>query len=78
MVFVQLTKEKTRCNWLLTVMSRRKPSSNHKGKSKMEKIVVRLKLLVEDIDYIASDQTMRINGKSLVQQEYIPLNSFHR
>ena len=25
----------------------------------MEKIVVRLKLLVEDIDYIASDQTMR-------------------
>lgn len=48
-----------------------------KGKSKMEKIVVRLKLLVEDIDYIASDQTMRINGKSLVQQEYIPLNSFH-
>ena len=39
--------------------------------------MVRLKLLVEDIDYIASDQTMRINGKSLVQQEYIPLNSFH-
>ncbi|RCK59012.1 Protein dom34 [Candida viswanathii] len=48
-----------------------------KGKAKLEKILVKLRLLVEDIDYVASDQTMRINGKSLLQQEYIPLNSYH-
>ncbi|EGW34355.1 uncharacterized protein SPAPADRAFT_59775 [Spathaspora passalidarum NRRL Y-27907] len=43
----------------------------------MEKVLLRLKLLVEDIDYIASDQTMRVNGKSLEQQEFVPLNSYH-
>lgn len=43
----------------------------------MEKILVKLRLLVEDIDYIASDLVMRVNGKSLLQQEYVPLNSYH-
>ncbi|KAI3404841.2 DOM34 [Candida oxycetoniae] len=53
------------------------PNQVTKGKAKMEKILVKLRLLVEDIDYVASDSTMRINGKSLLQQEYIPLNSYH-
>ena len=43
-----------------------------KGKAKLEKILVKLRLLVEDIDYIASDQTMRIDRKST------RLNSSHR
>ncbi|RLV90111.1 Protein dom34 [Spathaspora sp. JA1] len=53
------------------------PNQLQKGNSKMEKVLLKLKLLIEDIDYIASDQTMRINGKSLQQQEYVPLNSYH-
>lgn len=53
------------------------PAQIQKGKAKMEKVLLRLKLLVEDIDYIASDQAMRVNGKSLEQQEYVPLNSYH-
>ncbi|KAK6199195.1 uncharacterized protein RJT21DRAFT_44800 [Scheffersomyces amazonensis] len=48
-----------------------------KGKSKMEKILVKLKLLIEDIDYIASDNTMRLSGKTVEPNEYVPLNSYH-
>ncbi|CAI5755590.1 unnamed protein product [Candida verbasci] len=64
---------------LLTHRNVKKGNQNNitKGNAKMEKILVKLKLTVEEVDYIASDQTMRINGKSLVQQEYIPLNSYH-
>ncbi|CCG20650.1 hypothetical protein CORT_0A02590 [Candida orthopsilosis Co 90-125] len=64
---------------LLTHRNVKKGNQNQitKGKSKMEKILVKLRLLVEDIDYIASDLVMRVNGKSLLQQEYVPLNSYH-
>ncbi|KAI5966849.1 DOM34 [Candida pseudojiufengensis] len=64
---------------LLTHRNVKKGNQNQitKGKSKMEKILLKLRLVVEDIDYIASDLTMRINGKSLLQQEYVPLNSYH-
>ncbi|WLF76518.1 Translation factor pelota [Lodderomyces elongisporus] len=64
---------------LLTHRNVKKGNQNQitKGKSKMEKILVKLRLLVEEVDYIASDLTMRINGKSLLQQEFIPLNSYH-
>lgn len=48
-----------------------------KGKSKMEKVNIRLKLLVEDISYIASDDGMRLSGKSMDANEYVPLNSYH-
>lgn len=64
---------------LLTHRNVKKGNQNQitKGKLKMEKILVKLRLLVEDIDYIASDLVMRVNGKSLLQQEYVPLNSYH-
>ncbi|KAK6456552.1 uncharacterized protein RJT20DRAFT_45547 [Scheffersomyces xylosifermentans] len=48
-----------------------------KGKSKMEKVLVKLKLVLEDIDYIASDSNMRVSGKSMEPNEYVPLNSYH-
>lgn len=48
-----------------------------KGKSKMEKVLVKLKLVLEDIDYIASDNNMRLSGKSIEPNEYVPLNSYH-
>ncbi|CAK9436306.1 uncharacterized protein LODBEIA_P08640 [Lodderomyces beijingensis] len=64
---------------LLTHRNVKKGNQNQitKGKAKMEKILVKLRLLVEEIDYIASDSAMRINGKSLLQQEFVPLNSYH-
>lgn len=64
---------------LLTHRNVKKGNQNQitKGKLKMEKILVKLRLLVEDVDYIASDLVMRVNGKSLLQQEYVPLNSYH-
>ncbi|KAK6462434.1 hypothetical protein DFJ63DRAFT_154367 [Scheffersomyces coipomensis] len=52
-------------------------SQIQKGKSKMEKVLVKLKLLTEDIDYVASDNNMRISGKSIEPNEYVPLNSYH-
>lgn len=48
-----------------------------KGKSKMEKVNVRLKLVVEDIDYVALDLGMRVSGRSIEQNEHVPLNSYH-
>lgn len=48
-----------------------------KGKSKMEKVTLKLKLQLEDIDYIASEDGMRLSGKSLAANEYVPLNSYH-
>ena len=48
-----------------------------KGKSKMEKVLLKLKLVLEDIDYIASDEGMRLSGKSMEPHEYVPLNSYH-
>lgn len=48
-----------------------------KGKSKMEKVNVKLKLVVEDIDYVASENDMRLSGKSTEPNEYVPLNSYH-
>ena len=64
---------------LLTHRNVKKGNQNQitKGKLKMEKILVKLRLLVEDVDYIASDLVMRVNGKSLLQQEFVPLNSYH-
>ncbi|ODV79422.1 uncharacterized protein CANTADRAFT_51682 [Suhomyces tanzawaensis NRRL Y-17324] len=48
-----------------------------KGKSKMEKVLVKLKLSLEDIDYVASDEGMRLSGKSIEPHEFVPLNSYH-
>lgn len=52
-------------------------SQIQKGKSKMEKVNVKLKLVLEDIDYIASENDMRLSGKSVEPNEYVPLNSYH-
>lgn len=42
-----------------------------------ERVHVRLKLLVEDVDYAPSDETMRIRGKTTEQNEYVPNQSYH-
>lgn len=43
----------------------------------MEKINVKLKLSLEDIDYIESESSMRLSGKSIEPNEHVPLNSYH-
>lgn len=46
-------------------------------KGKAERVHVHLKLLVESIDYVASDEAMRIRGKTTEQSEYVPNQSYH-
>lgn len=44
---------------------------------KAERVHVKLKLLVESVDYAPSDETMRIRGKTTEQNEYVPNQSYH-
>ncbi|CAN3374619.1 hypothetical protein DIURU_000017 [Diutina rugosa] len=48
-----------------------------KGKAKVEKMALTLKLQVEDVDYVSSADDMRISGKSIEPNENVPLNSYH-
>lgn len=45
--------------------------------SKAERVHVRLSLKVESVEYAASDESMRIRGKTTEQSEYVPNQSFH-
>lgn len=45
--------------------------------NKVERKVMTLRLLVEDIEYTPSDEVMRIRGKSMEPNEYVPLLSYH-
>lgn len=47
------------------------------GKGKVERKVMTIRLLVESIEYTPSDEEMRIRGKSLDVNEYVPLMSYH-
>lgn len=44
---------------------------------KAERVHVNLKLLVESVDYVPSDEVMRIRGKTVEQNEYVPNQSYH-
>lgn len=44
---------------------------------KAERVNVRLKLAVEGVEYTASDESMRIRGKTTEQNEYVPNQSYH-
>lgn len=44
---------------------------------KAERVHVNLKLLVESVDYVPSDEIMRIRGKTMEQNEYVPNQSYH-
>lgn len=48
-----------------------------KTKNKLEKIVVKLQLVVETIDYISSQYSLRLSGKTVEQHEFVPQNSYH-
>lgn len=45
--------------------------------NKVERVVMTLRLLVEDIEYTPSDEVMRIRGKSMEPNEHVPLLSYH-
>lgn len=57
---------------LLTVRNVKKTEG-----SKAERVHVRLSLKVESVEYAASDESMRIRGKTTEQNEYVPNQSFH-
>ena len=57
---------------LLTVRNVKKTEGG-----KAERINVNLKLAVESVDYVPSDQAMRIRGKTVEQNEYVPNQSYH-
>lgn len=42
-----------------------------------ERVNVRLKLLVESVEYTPSDEAMRIRGKTTEQTQYVPNQSYH-
>lgn len=52
-------------------------SSGSKEKGKTEKKVVTLKISVEDIEYTPSDEVMRVRGRTLDQNEFVPQGSYH-
>lgn len=57
---------------LLTVRNVKKTEGG-----KAERVHVNLKLLVESVDYVPSDEVMRIRGKTTEQNEYVPNQSYH-
>lgn len=52
-------------------------TSGGKEKGKTERKLVTLKISVEDIDYTPSDECMRIRGKTVEANEYVPLQTYH-
>ncbi|CUM65471.1 uncharacterized protein PRCAT00003113001 [Priceomyces carsonii] len=48
-----------------------------KDKGKSERKVMTLHMTVEDVDYIPSDEVMRIRGKTTEAHEFVPLHSYH-
>lgn len=57
---------------LLTVRNVKKTEGG-----KAERVHVHLKLAVESVDYVPSDEVMRIRGKTVEQNEYVPNQSYH-
>lgn len=57
---------------LLTVRNVKKTEGG-----KAERVHVNLKLAVESVDYIPSDEVMRIRGKTVEQNDYVPNQSYH-
>lgn len=52
------------------------PSSG-KDKGKTERKPLTLKINVENIDYTPSDEVLRIRGKTVEPNEYVPMQSYH-
>lgn len=52
-------------------------SSGSKDKGKSERKLLTLKLNVEDVEYNPSDEVMRVRGKTVEANEFVPLQSYH-
>lgn len=52
-------------------------SANAGAGGKSERVNLTLKLTVEDIDYTPSDDVLRVRGKTVDQNEFVPINSYH-
>lgn len=61
----------------IVASTERNVKKGEKGKSKMEKVKLKLKLVVEEVDYILSADDMRVSGKSVEPNDNVPLNLYH-
>lgn len=52
-------------------------SSGSKDKGKSERKLLLLKLEVKDVEYNPSDEVMRIRGKTVENNEFVPIQSYH-
>lgn len=48
-----------------------------KDKGKADRRLLTLKMSVEDIEYTPSDEVMRIRGRTVEPNEYVPIQSYH-
>ncbi|KAF8005327.1 hypothetical protein HF325_000784 [Metschnikowia pulcherrima] len=60
---------------VVALLSIRNVKKTESGRA--ERVHVRLKLAVESVDYVPSDETMRIRGKTTEQSEHVPNQSYH-
>ena len=51
--------------------------SGGKDKGKADRKLLTLKMSVEDIEYTPSDEVMRIRGRTVEPNEYVPIQSYH-